>query len=276
MPGIHRTREVVGGGEPILVNQARLFLGQVFAGVVGNGADTRLRRIGGHLRPRQSQRILHVRRLDHVADQRQGRRLARTETHLGVEVIALGFAVIAKPVGLEMGGIDHVTDAALLAGGLQSVALRIEGAVVRRRADRMAGLRILGENRDDPARRVTVERGKRTSQHFDPRGGTQVELRELALAIGHGAGDSIGKQAYSAHSETRTRPEPSHRELQILRIVLPVLCRDAGHAQQRFRQIHLQLSVRDRLPVDAVDRHRQVGARLCHASRRDHHRRELQ
>jgi len=42
--------------------------------------------------------------------------------------------------------------------------------------------------------------------------------------------------------------------LQVLRIILTALGGDAGHRQQRFRQIHLQLSAANRLRIDPIDR----------------------
>ena len=47
-------------------------------------------------------------------------------------------------------------------------------------------------------------------------------------------------QAHAAHAEGRTRAEAARRNLQVLRVVLPVLDHDAGHAPERLGEVHLR------------------------------------
>ncbi len=125
---------------------------------------------------RQPERILHERRLNGVADERELELLVERKTQDAVEVLALGLAVIAIPLGLEMHRIHHVVVDAFAAGGHQRIALRVECAVLGGAVDEVAGRRLLGEERDHAARGVTVERRERTAQHFHAAGGAQIEL----------------------------------------------------------------------------------------------------
>ena len=136
------------------------------------------------------------------------------------------------------------------------------------------GLAVLGEDRDHAAGGVAVERREGPAQHFDVIGRAEIELRELALPVGHGARNAIGVQPHAAHAEARARAEAAHGELQILRVVLAALHGDARHLVERLGQVDLQLTLADLLRIDAVDRDRQIKARLRDARRRDDDLRE--
>ena len=93
--------------------------------------------------------------------------------------------------------------------------------------------------------------------------------RELALAVRHRAWNTVGVEPYAAHAEFRARAKASDRQLQILGIVLPILRRDTRDHVERLRQVHLRLSLRNRLLIDAIDRDRQLIARGRYPRGRD-------
>lgn len=61
----------------------------------------------------------------------------------------------------------------------------------------------------------------------------------LALPVGHRRRDAVDDQAHAANAEGRAHIEAADRQLQILRVVLPVQDADSGNARQRFREVDL-------------------------------------
>ncbi len=57
-------------------------------------------------------------------------------------------------------------------------------------------------------------------------------MRDLALAIRQGPRDAVDVESHTADTESRARPEPAHRYLYVLRIVLPVACNQSRHAAE--------------------------------------------
>ena len=169
-----------------------------------------------------------------------------------------------------MRGVDHIVERAIVPLGLHGVALGVERAVLGRGVDLIARLRILREYRDDAAGGIAVQRRERAAQHLDVIRGAQIELRELALAVRHRARNPVRIQPHAAHSEARARAEAADRQLQILRVVLTALHGYSRHGDQRLRQIHLQLAVVNGLPLDPIDRHRQIEARFGDSGGGDH------
>ena len=220
------------------------------------------RRILVQLRLGEAERILHERHFDGVGDDGDRRRAAHRKLELAVEDVALRVAVIPVSVGLKVRRVQHVVDDAVVARGLEGVALRVERSVLGGAVHPIARCRVLREDGDHAARGIAVQGRERPAQHLDPVGGSEIELRELALAVGHRARNSVGVQAHAPHAEARACAEAAHRHLQVLRVVLAAFGGHAGHRHQRLRQVHLQLAELDGGPVDAVDGGRQIGARL--------------
>jgi len=85
----------------------------------------------------------------------------------GIQIVALGVAVIAVAVGLEMRDVGHVVDSAARAAAFERVALRVEAAVLGRAFGFETRLAIRGEDCDDAAGGVAIERRERSAQHLN-------------------------------------------------------------------------------------------------------------
>jgi hypothetical protein len=103
------------GAEAAFDRHAALLLADGLAGVEHRGHRIDLPRICLHLRARQSERVLRLRLIKRVADQRHARVVVDHEPKLGVELVARSLAVIAITAGPEVIGCHHEIDAARLA-----------------------------------------------------------------------------------------------------------------------------------------------------------------
>jgi hypothetical protein len=149
----------------------------------------------------------------------------------------------------------------------RTIALRVEARDGAARVDgglRRAGV---GEYLDHAAGRIAVKDRERPAQHLDARGGRQVHVRDLPLAIGHRRRDSIDDDAHAADAEGRPRAEAAYRELQVLRVILPVEDGDARHARKGLGHIHHRARVADHLRIDHGYRSGDI-ERPCFRSRR--------
>ena len=63
-------------------------------------------------------------------------------------------------------------------------------------------------------------------------GRAQIELRELALTIRHGARYAVGVEPHTARAEAGSGTESAYGYLQILSVILPILDRSTGHSSQ--------------------------------------------
>src|SRR5258707_810604 len=93
-------------------------------------------------------------------------------------------------------------------------------------------LRVLNCSTTETTWRGSVERGKRPAQHLDAARRAEPEIGRLPLPVGHARGNTVGVHPDAAHPEGRARAEAARLDLQVLRIVLPVLHRDARDAPQ--------------------------------------------
>ena len=73
-------------------------------------------------------------------------------------------------------------------------------------------------------------------------------MRQLALSVGHGRRDAIGKQAHAAHAEGGTRTETAYRELRVLRVVLAIARSDPGYSTQRIGDVDADRCCATRCP----------------------------
>ena len=161
MAGINGCRQIIAGRKLPFVGCADLLLAQRFSCVVQQRVRARLARIRRKLRAREAQGVLHERCFDGVHDERQLRYVVELEADFGVEVVALRVAVIAIAVGLKMRRIHHIIDGAGIAAALERVALSVEAAVLGGAVGLETRLAIFGEDRNDAAGGVAVERRER-------------------------------------------------------------------------------------------------------------------
>src|SRR4029077_1658209 len=100
-------------------------------GIEQNRAGSGLARIVLELRARESERVLHEGRLYRIRHQRQLRVIAEREPQLCIENVAFGVAMVSVPIGLKVRGIDDIVGLAIVALGLERIALGVEGTVLR-------------------------------------------------------------------------------------------------------------------------------------------------
>ncbi len=275
----HRALSGVGGqpqcgvgADAAFDRRAALLLADGLPGIEQRRHGVGLARIRLPLRARQPQRILRFGLVERVGDHRDPGAVAEGELELRIELVALRFAMVAVAVGGEVIGGDREVDAALFTAEFRD---RIPGAIaaaddlrLRRRRRRP----VLGEDRDHAARGIAVQGRERAAQDFDALRGGQTEAARLALPVGHRRRNAVLIEAYPAHAEARPRTEATRGNLQVLRVVPPVLHDQARNARERFGQVDLQLSLLDPCRADAVDGYRQVERALFDPRRRDDQR----
>ena len=81
---------------------------------------------------------------------------------------------------------------------------------------------------------VAVERGAGAAQDFQAAGGAEVEVIELALAVGHGQWNAVEQDLEPAHPEGGAGAQPPQAEPVALREVVAIGDEEAGHRPQRF------------------------------------------
>ncbi len=274
LAAVDQQAQRVRGVEVALVDRAELRLVDGLSGIEGLGRRVDAARVGLHLGPRQPERVLRLRQVEAVDDDRQLARAIGQPGELGVAELALGFAVVAVAVGLEHARADDVAEAAVGAARLGGDAAGVEAAQAAAGRERGRAAPLFAEHLDHAARRVAVERRERAAQHLDAIGRAELDVGDLALAVGQGRGDAVDIEAHAADAEGRARAEAADRELHVLGVVLPVARHQAGHAAQAFREVDLRLAFADRLAADAVDRCRHVERRHLGAGGGDDHRRQ--
>ncbi|MCY1230037.1 hypothetical protein D9M72_424320 [compost metagenome] len=263
--------EAVDVGQLVLDHHARLRLLDVLAGVELGRRRHRLARVGVGLRAGQSERILRQRLVEVVELASHARAAGRLRHHACIELVAARRRVVAVAVGLVGPGIERAAQALVAAGqrhpGLP-LAVRAEAG---RRARGKAVLGRIGRKHvHHAARGIAVHLRKRATQHLDAAGVGEIGGGGLALAVGHGRGDAVDIEPHAAHTERGARAEAAHRQLQVLRIVLPVAHGHARHTRQHFGQIDQRRGAAQRIDWHAVDRSGCVEAALLAAGGGNH------
>ena len=245
LPLRHRALANVGGelalaqragvAEPVPPLQTALCLAGFLARVEERGLGRGLVGVGLELLARQAQRVLCrlVQCIEHHHYAVGG--ILVTQAHVAQR--ALCRAVRAKAVDLESGErgaqaeavVEWRIDAQAQLGqaGAAGIHTQRDGALHGRRA----------EQRDDAARAVAVQRRERAAQHFHALRAGEVEVRDLALAVGTGGGNAVGVQAHAAHAEAGARAEAARADLQVLCIVVAQVHHQARHARHGFGQV---------------------------------------
>ena len=274
VPAVDQQAKRVDGVDAALVDQPALRLRHGLAGVEGERARIDAARIGIELCARQAERILCQRQCDVVRDQRDEARVVRAPGQLQVADAALGGAVIAAAIGREAARAGVVAERALRAA---QRAAEAQGAVAAAgQAEAQGGwpAAFFGEDLQHTARGVAVERRERPAQHLDAIRRGEVDVRDLALAIGQRGRDAIDEHPHAADAETRARAKAADRDLHVLRVVLPIARQQAGHPAQAFGQVDLRARIAQRVAFEAVDRGGHIERRRIDAGGGDHHRRK--
>ena len=215
------------------------------------------------------QRVLRAVLLKAAVDQRQFAVFVRFEVELGKGLIAAGGAVVAVTVGVHARSIKHKTNAIGGAFGREVVFAQAVAANEGFGANTRRPFAVSGEHLNDPASIAAVKRGCRAAQDFDALGGVEIKGRGLALAVRCAGGDAVGNQFDAAHAKRGAGTKATGRDLQVLRVVLPVLHHQAWNAGQHFRRVDAQLAITDLLLIDAVYRVGQVKTGAGAARTRD-------
>jgi len=212
----------------------------------------RLPRVGLPLRIGQAKRILRLRLILRVGDQRDMRGVGGIERQLGVGDLAQRGGMIAVTVRVEIAERGHVTDAVGDPRGLDADVGRSIAAYARGQVHNRDGSSVLGVDRHHAARRVAIQRGKRPAQNFDALRGKEAEAAGLPLPVRHRRRDVVLVQTHAADAECRARAVAARTKLQVLRVVVAVGGEHPGHAQERFGQADRGLPVANRRAVDDV------------------------
>ena len=153
---IRRQNDAVAGVDPVVQHQPSLGLFHRFASVVELGKAASLRRIVPHLCSSQARRVLRTQSDAVEHDLQRGIGL-KLQAQLGIFVFTLGCAVLTKSVGLQLAGIEHIVDHALLARHLDPVFSELVGAGLRVGGHLNSRLAFLGEDADHATRCVAIK-----------------------------------------------------------------------------------------------------------------------
>ncbi|MNN30764.1 hypothetical protein D3C81_1444230 [compost metagenome] len=174
-----------------------------------------------------------MRRIEGVDQQIQALAWCQVETQLGGERLTPRRTVVAPAVGAEVVG-RHVVVHRRLALELHAGADTVVAAVAGAQPPRVPVLAVNAPQLQHAPGGIAVQRRKRPAQHVHPLGAQQVEVRQLALTIGHGRRDAIHQQPNAAHAKGGTRAKATDRQLRVLCKILPLTRQQARHAAQRF------------------------------------------
>jgi hypothetical protein len=170
-----------------------------------------------------------------------------------------------------MRNVDQVAQRAHPAFGLARGAAHAVGPA--RNTCAHGRLRALARvERNHATRRAAVERSEWPANHFDALGTAQRKVGRLPLPIRGRGWNAIDEQTHAAHAERGARTVAAHRNLQILRVVLPVQHHESRHTPQAFGEIDLQRVGADLIAFDDVQRGWRVPACTLCRTAGDHHR----
>ena len=268
---VDRGRDGAGGIGLVHSHHTQLVLRHFLACVVVGGVDHGLPGVGLELGAGQPQRIAGHRLVEQVHHHREAGLVGRIPPQLRVELAAFGSAVVAVAIGLEAGVVQQVVQLAGLPGCVQADLAQAVRAHHHRAAHLRRGRAVCGEHLHHTARRVAVELGQWPAQHLDALGTRQADGRSLALAIGHGGRNAVDYQARAPDAERRPCARSTDGQLQILRIVLPVERRNAGHPVHGLREIDLRAGGCDGVAPHGLDGGRCIEALLLGTAGTHHH-----
>ena len=180
--------------------------------------------------------------------------------------------MVAKTVGRITRDVEQTAqNVAAARNSSGKMALVVGSRASRQAVFRLAwrDRRVSGENLEHAARRIAVKLGQWAAQQLDALGRSQAGGRCLALAVWHGGRNTINQDAHAAHAKGRARAKATHRQLQVLREVLPVPDLQAGHTAHQLRQIDQRRRRAKRVNLDRVDSARRIKTALLGAAGAD-------
>src|SRR3569832_1918378 len=235
-----------GGG---FVYQPASAGGVAFAAVVGDGVGPGLRAVLRELPSVEPERVFGT-RIEIIGEHAQRRVAIECVTQFCMGERAFGGAVFAKAVGLDARAAHDVIRGAGPPADFETETRGRVAAIHGLRGERGACGSVLGGDVDHAARGIAVQRGITAAYHLDLPRRTQVEVRALSLAVGHGRGYAVDIKPYAAQAEGRARAEAANGDLQILRVILAVIRDHAWYAHQGLGEIHEGLSGMDAVCVE--------------------------
>ncbi|MNN30717.1 hypothetical protein D3C81_1443750 [compost metagenome] len=203
-----------------------------------------------------------MRRIEGVDQQIQALARCQIETQPGRQRLTPRRAVVAPAIGAEVVGRHVVVHGRRLALELHAGADAVVAAVAGAQPPRIAVLAVSAPQLQHAPGGIAVQRRERPTQHVHPLGAHQVEVRQLALTVGHGRRNAIHQQPHAAHAKGGTRTKAADRQLRVLCIILPLTCQQAWHTAQRFGY--------QRTPAIAIGLHRGGGGGQVEISHRMH------
>ena len=213
--GVHHHAQVILLAELTLVAQSCLGLLRRLTGIVLIAA-WRLTRVIPPFIVGQAAGVIGF---DIHAVKQQGQLTDVIDAHaqFGVRQVFAGAAVIAvavsgKAVGrygvIDVPGMRSVADGA---GRLQAIVPGAEAAVIAAGFDGWRLAAGLGRHIDHPAGGVAVQRRERTAQDIEAIDAADINIRGLALAIGHGGRNAVDVNAQPAHAVGGTGTKAANR-----------------------------------------------------------------
>ena len=208
-------------------------------------------RIGAELRAAQAQRVLRA--LLVVGQQQRHVVAVAGKAQAQIDQRAARRALRSQAIDVDLAGRRTQVEAALQRQRQRHPPLhQAEAGLVDGRLGAGLGGR-RGDQRDDAARAVAVERRVGATQHLDALRAGEIEVRHLALPVGHGRRDAVGIDTHTAHAEAGARAVAARTDLQVLRVVVAVGDNQARHPRQCLRQVDHRPGAAQRCRVDAGD-----------------------
>ena len=180
--------------------------------------------------------------------------------------------MVAVTVGDEPRGIDDIGQATEFTLARQVALPGAVAACTEAALDTRPALAIRGEQLNDAAGRIAIDRRQRAAHDLDALGAVEVESGRLPLPVRHRRRNAVSNQADATHTKGSAGTETARGNLQVLSVVLAILNNDPRHPSQRIRGIDPGLRGPDCRRIDDIDRRRQIKSILLDPAAGDHQR----
>ena len=269
-PGIGEQAPVLVCAERLFPDRPALALADLLARIEQARRGRGLARILGEFLAAQSERILGLGNRQRIGEHGQACAVGGLPAQPGIRGNALGRAVLAIAVRAEAAQVEVAVERTEAVAPVEAGACVGVAAAGQAEAPLGRISAVRGEQLDHAGRGISVERRERTAQDLDALGRIEVEMRNLAGAIGHRGRNAIAVEAHAAHAEGRARTESADRNLFVLGQVLAVAHEQSGNEAEHFREIHPEAIGGGRIDAHGIDRGGHLEGRLAGARRRDH------